>query len=41
LNRAHVAHERFINCWPLPHVTGSPDLRVLSLDVQVFKFFAS
>ncbi len=33
LNRAHVAHERFIDCWPLPHATGSPDLRVLSANL--------
>ena len=33
LYRAHVAHKRFNNCWPLPHVTGSPDLRVLSANL--------
>ena len=27
---AHVSHEQFNFCWPLPHVDGSPDLRVLS-----------
>ncbi len=37
LNRAHVAHERFINCWPLPHVTGSPDLRVLSANLTAIR----
>ena len=30
LNRAHVAHEQFIDCWPLPQVDGSPALKVLS-----------
>ena len=27
---AHVSHERFNFCWPLPQVAGSPDLEVLS-----------
>ena len=27
---AHVSLERFNPRWPLPHVAGSPDLRVLS-----------
>ena len=26
----HVAYEQFNSRWPLPHVAGSPDLRVLS-----------
>jgi hypothetical protein len=30
LDRAHVSHEQFIFCWPLPHVAGSPDRGVLS-----------
>src|SRR5215469_6990255 len=30
LNRAHVAHEQVNLCWPLPHVAGSPDRRVIS-----------
>jgi len=30
---AHVSHERLNFCWPLPHVTGSPDLRVLSVSL--------
>src|SRR6202011_5970622 len=29
-DRAHVSHEQFIFCWPLPHVAGSPDRGVLS-----------
>jgi hypothetical protein len=33
LYRAHVALERFNNCWPLPHVTGSPDFKVLSANL--------
>jgi len=37
LNRAHVVHERFIDCWPLPHVTGSPDLRVLSANLTAIR----
>ena len=30
LNRAHVAHEQFIDYWPLPQEDGSPALKVLS-----------
>ena len=30
LYRAHVSHEQVNFCWPLPHVAGSPVLRVLS-----------
>ena len=30
LDGAHVSHEQFNFCCPLPHVAGSPDLKVLS-----------
>ena len=30
LNGGHVAFEQFNVRWPLPHVVGSPDLKVLS-----------
>lgn len=30
LNEVHVSCERFNLRWPLPHVAGSPDLKVLS-----------
>ena len=40
LNRAHVAHEQFSDCWPLPQIDDIPALKVLSAsltaDHQVF-----
>src|SRR5258707_8594248 len=33
LNGAHVAQEQFNYRWPLPHVAGSPDRRVLSVSL--------